>query len=192
MRILVYLLLVSLFVEIATPLKIFRFKGNNSIMYNIYTPVEIIFFASIYYAALKTRRQRKFVLIITAITLAFDIYNFWFLQGKGVFNSYSFIASCIGMTLFAFVYLIELYSATTIVRFYTDPLFWVSIGILFFYPPSIFSTGPVADIYRKYPILAVKIYKINDILNVLRYCSFLLAIYMASFITRDHHIVSYE
>lgn len=191
MRILVGLLLVSLFVEIATPLKILRFKGNNGLLYNLYTPVEFLFFAGIYYTAFRARWQRRFVLITVLIVIAFTVYNLLVLQGSKSFNSYSFIASCIGLILFAFVQLTELYSATTIVRFYADPLFWVSVGILFFYPPGIFSTGLVTEIYKQYPVLAMKIYQINDILNVARYYSFLLAIYIAS-INNPEYIVSYE
>lgn len=192
MRILVCLFLVSLFVEICTPLKILRFKGNNWLLYNLYTPVEFLFFAGIYYAAFKIRWQRRFVLLTTSIIILFAAYNFRFLQGGNSFNSYSFIASSIGLTLFAFVQLIVLYSApTTIVRFYASPLFWVSIGILFFYPPGIFSTGLITEIYKQYPVLAMNIYQINGTLNVLMYYSFLMALYIAS-INNPEYVVSYE
>jgi hypothetical protein len=192
MRILICLCIVSLFVEIATPFKIFRFNGNNGILYNLYTPVEFLFFAGIYYMALKNKRQRRFILLTAFIVTAFTVYNFRFLQGGDSLNSYSFIASCIGLILFAFVQLIELYSApTTIVRFYANPLFWVSVGILFFYPPGIFSTGLIQEIYKQYPVLASNIYQINGTLNVLMYYSFLMAIYIAS-INNPEYIVSYE
>lgn len=191
MRILVCLFIVSLFVEIATPLKIIRFKGNNWLLYNLYTPVEFLFFACLYYMAFKDKRKRIFIVVTTVIMILFSAYNFKFFQGDTTFNVYSFIFSCIGLILFSFVYLIELYSATNIVRFYADPLFWVSVGILFFYPPGIFSTGLITEIYKQYPILAVKIYKINDTLNVLRYYSFLLAVCVAS-IKHPTHILSYE
>lgn len=179
-KILVWLLVVTLFVEIATPFKLVSVGTNNQIMYTLFTPVECSFYALIYYVSLQGKASRTFVLVCWLVAVCFMVVNLLFIQGTAQFNSYAFIASCIAITLFAFTYLLQQYSAAVDVKFYQQPLFLVSIGVLLFYPPGIVSLGLITDIYAWNKQLAINIYKINGILNPLLYAMHLVAIIVDS------------
>jgi hypothetical protein len=179
-KILVWLLVATLFVEIATPFKLVSAGANNQVMYTIFTPVECSFYALIYYVSLQRKASRTFVLACWLVAVCFMVFNLLYIQGTAQFNSYAFIASCIAITLFAFTYLLQQYSAAADVKFYKQPLFLVSIGVLLFYPPGIVSLGLITDIYAWDKQLAINIYKINGILNPLLYTMHLIAIIVDS------------
>jgi hypothetical protein len=175
----VCLLVVTLFVEVSMAFNILKLKGNNYLPYTIFTPIEFALYGLVFYSAFDSERMKRFVVILMIIVAVFSVLNYFLLQKK-VFNSYSFVVSCVGLTLIAFSYLNQLYSPTIVYRFYQYPLFWVAIGMLFFYPASVFSTGFIGEISKYDRQMAVKLYSINGILNVLLYSSFLVALLIAS------------
>ena len=179
-KILVWLLLVTLFVELSTPFQLLKFEKNNFLLYNIFTPVECSFYALIYYLSFREKKYKTFILFVWIIAFCLMLANALFIQGFTPLNSYSFIVSCIAITLFAFTYLLQEYSAEVNVRFYEQPLFLISIGILFFYPAAIVCTGLITEIYAWNKLFAIRLYKINGVLNALLYTIFLVAIIMDS------------
>jgi hypothetical protein len=179
-KILVWLLVVTLFVELATPFKIISFSRNNYLLYNIYTPVQCSFFALVFYTSFRNSKRKSFILAAWATAIALMLLNALLIQGIKPFNSYSFIVSCIAITLFAFSYLLQEYSAEVNSRFYRQPLFIVSIGILLYFPPSIVATGLITEMYGWNKSLAIALYRINGILNAVMYTIFLAAIIIDS------------
>jgi hypothetical protein len=179
-KILVWLLVVTLFVELATPFKIISFSENNYLLYNIFTPVECSLYALMYHVSLSNKTRKNFILSVWLIAICLMLANMLLVQGIKPFNSYSFIISCVAITLFAFTYLLQQYSAEVDLRFYQQPLFLVSIGILFFYPAAIVGSGLITELYVWNKQLAIGLYKINGILNAVTYTIFLAAIIIDS------------
>lgn len=179
-KVLVWLLLVTLFVELSTPLQFFSFRKNNYWLYNIFTPVECSFYALLYYMSVPKRRRKLFVLTCWIIALCVMLADLLFIHGLDSFILYGFVASCVAITLFAFTYLLQQYSAKESLQFYKNPIFWITIGVLAFYPPNIVSTTLITDMYKKDPQLAVFLYNINGILNIIMYSIYLIAIILDS------------
>ena len=185
-KILVWLLIVTLFVEIATPFRFFRFVKSNHWLYNIFTPIQCSFFAAIYYVSFQKQKRKTFILICGISALFLMLSNALFLQKFSVFNSYSFIVSCIVITLFAFTYLLQQYSVEVDLEFHRKPVFWITIGVLFYFPPNIVITALVTEMFSQYPNLATRLYEITDFLNVIMYSIFFTVIILDSKKSKPH------
>src|SRR6187402_1488312 len=73
-----FFLVLTLFVEIATPLKLIRFHGNNAWFFNLFTTLEFLYYSFVFYCILKTN---KIIPFVATIFLIFAIINIFFMQG---------------------------------------------------------------------------------------------------------------
>src|SRR5215204_156256 len=70
-----FFLLLTLFVELATPLHLIRFHGNNNWFFNIFTTIEFLFYSFVFYHLIQSTSLKKTVAITAVLFLVFTWIN---------------------------------------------------------------------------------------------------------------------
>ncbi len=103
---------------------------SNHWIYNIYSPIECVFYCLLLLEQIKNKRFRKlFICGIIAYCL-FTLYNLSFLQGFSIFNSYTYVAEAIlvvGMCFYFFLHVAKNENEHSLVR---DPVFWITSALI--------------------------------------------------------------
>jgi hypothetical protein len=102
---------------------------SNHPIYNIYSPVGILFYAYIFSIHLK--QFKKLVWSSVIILVSFAIINLAFIQGMGKFNSYTQIIGSFIIIIFSCLYLYTLMNMEQYQNLLKIPMFWITTGLLF-------------------------------------------------------------
>lgn len=145
---------------------------SNYPIYNITSPISTFFYCLLFYQYL---RAKKIVVPILIVFILFTLINLFFLQGIGRFNSYTLILGSLILVILSCLYLYEmLYSEEYIVPV-KQPMFWITVGLLFSCLISLLYWGSYElqiDVRGQLFRLIVK----NAV--ILRYTSFIIAFYV--------------
>ena len=125
-------LLLTLFVECVTPLKLIRFHGSNHWFFNIFTTIEFLYYSYIFYQVLHGR-LKKMILPVTLGFLGFTIVNIYFIQGVKKFHTISYRVGAVMIIIWCFSYFRQLMQSEGYIKLVRNPMFWISTGLLFFY-----------------------------------------------------------
>lgn len=174
-RLLVLLLVLTLAIELGAVWFMRTFKIRNHWIYNLFTPVQYFLIWFLFYKAQISSAKRFLFCSLTILVLFFFINILWW-QGPFIFNSYTFMLSGALITLHSLSYVFTLYKSDQVQQFTKEPMFWICIGLLIYFPPNIVVTGFIYEIYQFSPELSRKLYQINKILNFLMYSFFLISI----------------
>ncbi|HLX92412.1 MAG TPA: hypothetical protein VKR32_12060 [Puia sp.] len=129
---------ITVLVEFYGPYYTRRYHASNVWLYNIFTPLEIIFYAWIFHSIYRGRIVRKLSLgFIPAYIIAVTI-NEAFIQGFGTFHSYTMLVGDFFVVLFSCCYFYELLKSNTQQSFLSITAFWIVTGLFFFYLGNIF------------------------------------------------------
>src|SRR5215204_2102263 len=90
-----FFLLLTLFVECATPFHWIRFRGNNSWFFNIFTTIEFLYYSFIFYHILERSLIRTIIRASAIGLLVFTVLNIFFIQGFRRFHTISYRAGAI-------------------------------------------------------------------------------------------------
>jgi len=131
-RLFVPFLLLSIFVELATPLQLLPFRGGNHWFFNLFTTVEFLFLGFVYYKALHATGQKRFVLYSLAAGILFTIINFIFIQGFWTFHTISYRIFSLAIITWCLMYFRQLMQTEEEVFLLKNPMFWLSTGLFFF------------------------------------------------------------
>jgi len=154
---------------------------TNDFAYNIYKPVNVIVFASLYYSIPIMSRFRKLIIGITAVYLFILIIAYSFIVSIDVANTSITLARGMCISFFALFYLISLllvddFAATK----FWQPLTWMTIGILTFYPVASISIG-FYHYLRDYnaTLFGLKLYQVvPQLMSIFMYSCFTYAFYL--------------
>jgi hypothetical protein len=171
-RLLVALLLITLLIEVGAVWFYKTFRIKNHWIYNVFTPVQFFLMWSMFFRS-SISKNRYFIYSAILLGVFFFINIFWW-QGYTMFNSYTFMLSGALITFYTLSYLANLYRGEEVHRFNKEPMFWVCIGILFYFPANIIVTGFIYELYKYSKDLSIRLYHINKILNILMYSFFLI------------------
>ena len=154
---------------------------SNDFAYNIYKPVNVIVFASLYYSLPIMSRFRKLIIGITAVYLVIIIIAYSFIVPIDVSNTSITLARGMCITFFALFYLISLLLVDNIAatKFWL-PLTWMTIGILTFYPVTSISIG-FYQYLRDYnaTVFGLKLYQVvPQLMSIFMYSCFTYAFYL--------------
>lgn len=120
-------------VEIIGRVLVIHQKGSsNHILYNFFNLFYYNFCLLSVYTLLKTKRYKKIVLLFVVLFSLFWALNLALLQKFDIFNSYSFILSCIFLCFSCLFYFIEIIKADFIIKIIKEPIFFIVSGFLFF------------------------------------------------------------
>ncbi len=159
-------------------------------MYNIFTAVEFLFYAFLFYIHFESKIIKKLALFFIPSYILSVSLNFIFIQGiNKTFHSYTFLLGSFFVVVFCCCFFYESVLPDKIdVQLSKQPFFWICSGLLIFYLGSVIINA-LFEYLRNNDLReeAKKIYgTINQTLNVILYSSFCIAF----FLCRDNRKIS--
>jgi hypothetical protein len=146
-----------------------HFTKNNLWMFNLFGIVEFSTIILIYRSLFISSKLKKLLLFFT-ILLGLGYLTSWvFFQGLNTFNNYNIAFSCVLVTITVLLYYHQLLKYNNPEPLVRVPMFWISTGILIFYACNIFFMGLLNYIMRVSMDLAIQLYNIIHILNIIMY-----------------------
>lgn len=134
-------------------------------VFHVFQPFEYFLVSSYFYNIISTDRIRRIIRITIPIILIANILNFSLLQGPYQLSTYTFLLSAFLFCVWCIVYYIQLFHSLEEDPFDSNPHFWITTGVLFFYAGTFFQMGFTNIIDDKNVELAQKLYIINHLLN---------------------------
>lgn len=106
---------------------------DNYFLYNYYLLITTPLSLFLFYKMLSLNKAKIIFLVISILLMSFITINYFFIQGKAQFNSYSLL---LGMTIniiFSSLILIRLVADDTkILNLFKEPFFWINAATLLF------------------------------------------------------------
>lgn len=158
-------------------------KGvRNYAMYNVFTTLEFVFYALLFYSHLRKTLFKKIVLSFVPVFVVLVILNMIFVQGVNkTFNTYTFLLGSFFVVIFCCFFFYESVLPDKIdLQLSRQPFFWISSGLLIFYLGSVIINA-LFEYLRNNDLQAegIRIYGIiNHSLNVILYTSFCISFYL--------------
>jgi len=151
-------------------------------MYNIFTPVEFLFYAFLFYIHLNKPIFKKIILFFSPVFILCTVLNMLWIQGiNNTFNNYIFLLGSFCVVVFCCLYFYESVLPDKIdLQLSLQPFFWICSGLLINYLGSViinalFEYLTSNDLQSE----GRRIYiTINNSLNVILYSSFCIAFYL--------------
>jgi hypothetical protein len=103
---------------------------SNHTLYNFTYLIGFIFYTTLYYKIYKVPIHRKILVYISVLFILFYVLNIFFIQKIGIFNSYSVIVGSLVLIVYTCLYFLELIQQVKAEKTLTEPMFWISTGIL--------------------------------------------------------------
>lgn len=103
---------------------------SNHWIFNIYSPIECIYYCLLFWEVIENRQLRKLVIGLITIYCLFSIYNAIFLQGFEQFNTYTYLLetfTVVSICLFFFIENAKQENDQSIVR---NPHFWIASALI--------------------------------------------------------------
>jgi hypothetical protein len=111
----------------------FFINKSNHWLANIVTIIEISFFSALYFNYIKSEKTKKIILWGFLIYLAGLIINFSFIQSFSKFNTITYRIGSLLIVTWVLLYFKELMADISDQPLIRQPMFWISVGLLFFY-----------------------------------------------------------
>ena len=151
-------------------------------MYNVFTTLEFVFYAFLFYTHFKRMIFKKMVLLFIPLFLLTVGLNLAFIQGLNkTFHSYTFLLGSFFIVVFCCCFFYESVLPDRIdQQLAKQPFFWICSGLLIFYLGSVIINALFEYLSSNdLQIEGIKIYNnINRTLNVILYSSFCIAFYL--------------
>ena len=172
-----FFLLLTIFVEYSTPLRLIRFHGNNSWFFNIFTTIEFLYYSFIFYHILRQASLKKVVAITATAFLIFTTINIMFIEGFKRFHTISYRVGAIMIAIWCYLYFRQLLQSKEHIILFRNPFFWMSTGLLFFYLGFFFYFSAHAYLVSRKIEYSRELFTIiSNTLNTLLYSSFVIAL----------------
>ncbi|UYZ62108.1 hypothetical protein [Hymenobacter weizhouensis] len=115
-----------------------HFVIRNLPLFHLFTAVNLLFLAALYYHTLHGKLVRRLVLVAAAAGLVFVGYNAFFLEGIWQFPSLSITGQSLLFIVLALVYFYQLLQEPAEVPIEKQPLFWINAGVLLYFSGNLF------------------------------------------------------
>src|SRR5690606_2540936 len=153
----------------------------NSVIYNLYRPLTVIFFAMIYYPIPLMKPFRKVILYSAIFYVVLTIINYAFIEPIDQSSRYiqlirGFIVCFYGIFFLFGYFLLDNHEEVE----YWKPLMWVTIGIVIFYPVTSIIAQLHIYLYENAATLGgLKLYTlIPQLMSIFMYGCFTYAFYL--------------
>lgn len=154
---------------------------STGFIYNIYGPVNAIFFSVFFYSIPFNALARKLIAALITIYLTAVLITFGFIQSMYVYNSYLFLAGGFLITVCAILFLFNYFKLDNRAEEKKWlPVIWITIGVVVFYPVvSIsFALYKYLLLYQA-TIFGLKLYRlIPQLMSIFMYGCFIRAFYL--------------
>ena len=154
---------------------------STGFIYNIYNPVNALFFAIFYYHIPFNLPARKLIGGMAIVFLTAVLFTFCFIQSIRVYNNYLSLAGGFLITLCGMLFLFNYFKLDN----HTEekkwlPVIWITIGIVAFYPVVNISFGLYKTL-RAYEanVFGIKLYRlVPQLMSIFMYVCFTRAFYL--------------
>lgn len=162
-----YLLLVLITSVAATGVIEWGLTNNNLFIFHIYTPLEYLLLGLLYAYSMENMVIRRIILISIPLFMTVSVWLTAFVQPLSVNNSYSVIIESILIMLWTLVFIRETIMLQRESRLQRFPMFWISIGFLFYFVGGMFVEGLLNYMLNYSMELARQTYKMSFIFKYL-------------------------
>ncbi|QNF35305.1 hypothetical protein HUW51_22245 [Adhaeribacter swui] len=114
---------------------------NNLFIYHILIPIQYSFYAYIYYCYIEFKIMKKLILVSIALVLVMAAILAFTIQPPDTYNSYVIILTNFFICIWVLAYYRQLFVHLKITDLKTEPLFWISNGLLLFALGDFFVEG---------------------------------------------------
>jgi len=151
-------------------------KGRPSItLYNFFTSFEFLFYMLLLRNVIHNLKAKKVIFHTAWLYILLLLINFLFILKISAFSATTYALGCLVITGICIYYFYELFQSTRSLNLLRQPIFWICVGLLFFYCCSF----PIFGLYNflnKAPrIIQKNLQTILVLLNVFLYSSFTIA-----------------
>lgn len=165
--ILAYLLLHGITGTIAAYLVKVVHVRNNLFLFHILVPLEYPLLATLYYKVFQGRLLKKAVAFSVPLFVGICIFLSLFVQDIRTNNSYASILESILMIVWTLCFFRELMLLQQVTLLYRYPMFWISVGLLFYFTGSLLIEGPLNYLMARSMQLALRVYQIEYLFKYL-------------------------
>lgn len=147
------------------------------IMYNYFVvPMEILFFHYMFYKEFSNTKAANLPLMGSAIYIVSVIIDSLFLTDKyHWFLSYSYTLGIALLVIYILVFLFKLAGGKAVLKFKSNFVFWVCVGLLLFYLCSLPFISIFNTLFHKYTLTFMIFAYLSYVFNCLMYLSFVIA-----------------
>jgi hypothetical protein len=150
-------------------------KGSNHWLYNIYYYIRFPLLSLIYLQLLVTPVLKKIIIgFLISLPLWFAI-SFYYIGGFYKLHTPTMLAGSVAVVYMSTSYLYELLRYPDEDSLFRKPFFWISTGLLFYFLGIVPYIGSINYLVKKHMDLAMRLYYIIYILNVVMYTLFVVA-----------------
>ena len=147
---------------------------NSNFLDHFYQPIELIFWAIIYYNVIDSHSFRRILKVVVPLTVVISL--FWSVQIEGIsnVNTGSFIIGSVQIIVAAVLYKYRLFTLPPSKEsLLVNSFFWINTGNLFFYCGTFFQMGLHDYISKTNSVLADQLFVINHGLNYMLHILYL-------------------
>jgi len=165
--ILLYLSLIAVTSLAANYLRFFSQVKNNLFLFHVYTPAEYVVLCWLYYSIIVNRVVKNMIFFSIPGFIALSVFFSIFIQRFDANDSFVIIIESILIISWSLFFLREvllLQQETSVIKY---PLFWVSIGMLFYFVGDLFVEGLLDYLIKHSPDLAKRVYSFGYIFKYL-------------------------
>lgn len=173
-KIIVWIITLWLLVS-ASAMLLSRVAGvkNNLFIFHISTPLEYLLISLLYRDALVNKNVRRMINISIPVFFILSILFSLFIQKPVVNNSYMVLVEYVILIFLSLFYLREILLLQQVTVLHRFPMFWISVGILFYYTGNLIIEGMLNYMINHSMELALRTYRLS---YVFKYLIFLLFI----------------
>ncbi len=146
---------------------------HNLPIFHLFTPLEYTVLGLLYYNVLSSGRLKRVVLLsIPVFVLAAAIFSLFIQKYNTDSNSYVSIIEAILIILLSMFFLREVLLLQQVTSLQGFPLFWVSVGILFYFTGSLITEGMMNYFIRHDMDIALQAYRFSYVFKYLMFLMF--------------------
>lgn len=163
----VYLLLQCVVAVLSTWLVKVEHVRSNLYLFHVLTPLEYGLLAALYARQLHSGVLRTMVRISIPVFFAVALGLSLFVQKIHTNNSYACILESVLLILWVLCFLREVMLQQPVMQLYRYPMFWVSVGILFYFTGTLLTEGLLSYLLQRAMDLALAVYQLEYLFKYL-------------------------
>ncbi len=119
-------------VELSARYLSYELKQPNAWLFSLSVPGEYCFYSFLFYLSYTTALFRKLAIGFIIAMATYSVYSMLFITGLRFFDMNILVAGSFAMILFCVLFFVDLYNSNDLNPIYSNPMFWICTGILFF------------------------------------------------------------
>lgn len=152
-----------------------HYQPTNMWVYNFYLLPQYLFYFYFFYKVLKSSRVKAAIVLLACIFISFALFNYWFLQGPFIANSYTIIFCYVSVVVLDIFLLNQLSKDDEVVELMKSPVLWMVAGMFIFH----FCSLPCFIFLNYLNItninLSLSFYYTIQLLNIIMYSFYLIS-----------------